>query len=45
MQNRDLFLGHGGSRYDVIPCLNDSETGIVMLHSLVTQELAGWIAN
>jgi ferrochelatase len=45
MQNRDLFLGHGGSRYDVIPCLNDSETGIDMLHSLVTQELAAWIAT
>jgi ferrochelatase len=44
MQNRDLFLGQGGSRYDVIPCLNDSETGIAMLHSLVVQELAGWIA-
>jgi len=43
MQNRDLFLGHGGNRYDVIPCLNDSETGIDMLHSLVVQELAGWI--
>jgi len=44
MQNRDLFLGQGGRRYDVIPCLNDSEAGIVMLHSLVTQELGGWIA-
>jgi ferrochelatase len=43
MQNRDLFLGHGGSRYDIIPCLNDSAAGIDMLHTLVAQELAGWI--
>ena len=44
MQNRDLFLGHGGERYDAIACLNDSEAGVNMLQSLVTQELAGWIS-
>jgi ferrochelatase len=43
MQNRDLFLGHGGNRYDVIPCLNDSAIGIDMLHALIAQELAGWV--
>ncbi len=45
MQNRDLFLGHGGNRYDVIPCLNDSEIGMHMLHTLVAQELSGWIST
>jgi ferrochelatase len=44
IQNRELFLGQGGERYDVIPCLNDSEAGIAMLHSLVTQDLGGWTA-
>jgi len=43
IQNRDLFLGQGGERYHVIPCLNDGATGIDMLYKLVTQELAGWI--
>lgn len=43
IQNRNLFLEHGGARYDVIPCLNDSEAGVRMLAELVLQELAGWI--
>jgi ferrochelatase len=44
IQNRELFLGHGGEHYNAIACLNDSEAGIDMLRSLVTQELAGWMA-
>ena len=43
IQNRDLFLQHGGRRYDVIPCLNDSAAGIELLAALVRQELAGWL--
>ncbi len=43
IQNRRLFLDNGGQDYTLIPCLNDSETGIRMLHDLIRQELAGWI--
>jgi ferrochelatase len=45
IQNRELFLGHGGEHYDVISCLNDSEAGIDMLDRLVAQELGGWMAS
>ena len=44
VENRKLFLDQGGTRYDVIPCLNDSAEGIEMLAHLVRSELAGWIA-
>ena len=43
LQNRRLFMENGGQEYQVIPCLNDSETGTGMLLELVRQELAGWI--
>lgn len=43
MRYRRRFHGAGGTRYDLIPCLNDSETGLRMLERLVLQELAGWI--
>ena len=36
MQNRDLFRGRA-EPFDVIPCLNDSEIGMHMLHTLVAQ--------
>lgn len=43
IQNKDFFLTHGGAQYDVIPCLNDSKSGIEMLATLIRQELQGWI--
>ena len=43
IQNRDVFIQHGGTHYDLIECLNDSETGMNMLAKLVTRELQGWI--
>ncbi|MCI0653909.1 MAG: ferrochelatase [Methylococcaceae bacterium] len=43
MQNRDLFLAHGGRSYEYIPCLNDSPEAIEMLVYMIEQELAGWL--
>ena len=43
MRYRTQFLEAGGTRYDRIPCLNDSEAGLRMLERLVLQELGGWI--
>ncbi len=43
MRYRKRFHEAGGARYDRIPCLNDSETGLRMLEQLVLQELGGWI--
>jgi ferrochelatase len=43
IENRDVFLQAGGEKYTMIPCLNDSATGITMLNELVAQELQGWL--
>ena len=43
MRYRKQFFEAGGVQYDLIPCLNDSETGLRMLEQLVLQELGGWI--
>ena len=43
MENRDKFIQAGGEEYAMVPCLNDSDTGISMLHELVNQELQGWL--
>lgn len=42
MGNRDLFLEHGGERYDYIPCLNDNKLHIELLAELVCQHGQGW---
>ena len=35
MQNRELFLAHGGERYEYIPCLNDAPAHIEALAGIV----------
>lgn len=42
LEGREIFEQAGGERFDVLPCLNDSEACIAMLAELVDQELAGW---
>jgi ferrochelatase len=42
MENRDIFLGAGGERYEYIPCLNDDAQHIAMLAGLVDRHLRGW---
>jgi ferrochelatase len=43
VQNREIFLHHGGERFAHIPCLNDSALGMHVLETVVQRELAGWI--
>ena len=45
IQNREIFLKNGGECYDLLPCFNDSETGIGLLNDLVRQQLGGWIES
>jgi protoporphyrin/coproporphyrin ferrochelatase len=40
---REIFLAHGGENFALIPCLNDSELGMMLIHELVARELKGWI--
>jgi ferrochelatase len=43
IENREIFLENGGANYAVIPCLNDSELGMMLIHDHVARELKGWI--
>jgi protoporphyrin/coproporphyrin ferrochelatase len=42
IRGRDAFVAAGGIDYAVLPCLNASLTGVVMLKSLIARELEGW---
>lgn len=43
IENRDVFLRHGGAHFAYLPCLNDSEEGMRVLGHIVKRELQGWI--
>ena len=38
MENRTLFLKNGGKQYHYIPCLNDSDKQLTLLHALATTD-------
>ncbi len=40
---REIFEEHGGEDFALIPCLNDSQTGMEMLRDLAIRELQGWV--
>ena len=40
---RDGFHRHGGENFSVVSCLNDSDTSIEMLSTLVCEQLQGWL--
>lgn len=42
VENAEAFTEHGGEKFALIPCLNDSEPGMAMLEQLVRNELKGW---
>jgi len=43
IRGREQFAAAGGRNFAYLPCLNDGETGIDMLETLVRRELSGWI--
>ena len=43
VENARMFMRHGGENFTAIPCLNDSEAGILMLWRLAMRELKGWV--
>ena len=43
IENRDIFLEHGGEHFARIDCLNDSDEGMRVIEAVVTRELGGWI--
>jgi ferrochelatase len=42
MQNREMFLGHGGQAFDYVPCLNSSEANVDVLEGVFAQHAQGW---
>ncbi len=40
---REVFSEIGGKNFAAIPCLNDSDPGMMLIHDLVARELKGWI--
>ncbi len=43
IENRDIFLAHGGERYGYIPCLNDRPDHVEALAAIARSHLGGWI--
>jgi len=43
VENARMFMRHGGANFAAIPCLNDSEAGMLMLWRLAMRELKGWV--
>jgi len=43
VENARVFKRHGGQYFAAIPCLNDSEPGMKLLHQLAMRELQGWV--
>jgi len=43
IRGRDTFLAAGGTDFAYLPCLNDGDTGVLMLRALLARELEGWL--
>ena len=43
VDNARVFKRHGGENFAAIPCLNDSEAGMLMIWQLAMRELKGWV--
>jgi protoporphyrin/coproporphyrin ferrochelatase len=42
-ENAHVFKRNGGENFAAIPCLNDSEAGMLMIWQLAMRELKGWV--
>jgi protoporphyrin/coproporphyrin ferrochelatase len=42
MQNRDAFIAAGGTRFEYIPCLNDSTAHATLMADLVRRSASDW---
>lgn len=43
VENREIFLHHGGEEFAYIPALNDSAEGMRVVEHVVRRELMGWV--
>jgi protoporphyrin/coproporphyrin ferrochelatase len=42
IDNARMFRRYGGKNFALVPCLNDSEAGMLMIWQLAMRELKGW---
>ena len=42
MQNREMFLSHGGEAFDYAPCLNASPAHVALYAGLFERHVQGW---
>jgi len=43
VENARVFKRNGGQNFALIPCLNDSEAGMLLIWQLAMRELKGWV--
>jgi len=43
VENAHVFKRYGGQNFAAIPCLNDSQAGMLMIWQLAMRELKGWV--
>ena len=43
VENAHIFKRYGGENFVAIPCLNDSEPGMLVIWTVVLRELKGWV--
>lgn len=43
VENREIFMHHGGEQFAAIPCLNADPEGMRVLAHVVERELKGWV--
>jgi ferrochelatase len=43
VENAHVFKRYGGANFTAIPCLNDSQAGMLMIWQLAMRELKGWV--
>jgi ferrochelatase len=43
VENAHIFNRNGGKKFAAIPCLNDSEPGMLVIWQLAQRELQGWL--
>ena len=42
IQYRELFLNNGGKKFDYIPCLNDTDTHISLIKTIIDENVQNW---
>ena len=42
MEVKTAFLEEGGTHFDYIPCLNDSDAWVDAMHTIALSHMAGW---